>query len=91
MEALLQHGSSLLVQDSRGRSPMHLAAACGHVGVLRALLKTQKTVLVLKDNCGYTPLHWACYNGTSVTLNLLLSEQTDLIYSNTAQQYNACL
>lgn len=69
VEALLQHGSSFLAQDSRGRSPLHLAAACGHVGVLRALLKIQKSVLVLKDNCGYTPLHWACYNGKS---NILL-------------------
>lgn len=68
MDALLQRGASVYVTDIRGRSPLHLASACGRVGVLGALLQTSSTSHTnthLTDNQGYTPLHWACYNGTS--------------------------
>lgn len=67
VEALLQHGASVCIRDSRGRTAMHLAAACGHTAVLGPLLHASQslnTVPVIMDNCGYTPLHWACYNGT---------------------------
>lgn len=66
VEALLQHRASFMVRDCRGRSPVHLAAACGHVGVLGGLLhaaQSVETIPVITDNQGYTPLHWACYNG----------------------------
>lgn len=69
MEALLQRGASVCVRDIRGRSPLHLASACGRVGALGALLQTTNTYTHLTDNQGYTPLHWACYNGTE-TLNM---------------------
>lgn len=67
MEALLQRGASVCVRDIQGRSPLHLASACGRVGALGALLQatsTSHTHTHLTDNQGYTPLHWACYNGT---------------------------
>lgn len=67
VEALLQHSASFLVRDCKGRTPIHLAAACGHIGVLGGLLhaaQSVETLPVLTDNQGYTPLHWACYNGT---------------------------
>ena len=67
VEALLQHSANFLVRDCKGRTPMHLAAACGHIGVLGGLLhaaQSMETLPVLTDNKGYTPLHWACYNGT---------------------------
>lgn len=66
VEALLQHSASFMVRDCRGRSPVHLAAACGHVGVLGGLLhaaQSVETIPVITDHQGYTPLHWACYNG----------------------------
>lgn len=68
MEALLQRGASVCVRDIRGRSPLHLASACGRMGALGALLQATTTTshaqTHLTDNQGYTPLHWACYNGT---------------------------
>lgn len=69
MEALLQHSANFLVRDCKGRTPVHLAAACGHIGVLGGLLhaaQSVETLPVLTDNQGYTPLHWACYNGTEM-------------------------
>lgn len=72
MEALLQRGANVLLRDIRGRSPLHLASACGHVGALGALLQanstTSHTHTHLTDNQGYTPLHWASYNGTGTHL-----------------------
>lgn len=72
MEALLQRGASVCVKDMWGRSPLHLAAACGRVGAMGALLQanntTSHTNAHLTDNLGYTPLHWACYNGTGTHL-----------------------
>lgn len=67
MEALLQRGASVCVRDTWGRSPLHLASACGRVGALGALLQATSASHIdthLTDNQGYTPLHWACYNGT---------------------------
>jgi len=66
VEALLQHGAKSLLRDCRGRTPIHLSAACGHIGVLGALLQSATSgdaVPAIADNHGYTSLHWACYNG----------------------------
>lgn len=66
VEALLQHGAKPILRDCRGRTPIHLSAACGHIGVLGALLQSVASgdaVPALADNHGYTSLHWACYNG----------------------------
>lgn len=72
VEALLQRGASVCVKDMWGRSPLHLAAACGRVGAMGALLQanttTSHTNVHLTDNLGYTPLHWACYNGTDAVI-----------------------
>lgn len=72
----------MCVRDIQGRSPLHLASACGRVGPLGALLQanttTSHTQAHLTDNQGYTPLHWACYNGTGTHLTnmLVLNEAT---------------
>lgn len=49
-------------RDCNGFSCVHLAAACGHVGILSSLLQVCGTGNIT-DNHGFTPLHWACYNG----------------------------
>ena len=49
------------IRDINGRSALHMAAACGHEGILGSLLQLEPTNHL--DNKGYTPLHWACYNG----------------------------
>lgn len=50
-------------RDCNGRTPLHFAAACGHVGILNGLLQVVGGGVHM-DNHGYTPLHWACFNGT---------------------------
>lgn len=79
MEALLQHNASFLVRDCKGRTPVHLAAACGHIGVLGGLLhaaQSVETLPVLTDSHGYTPLHWACYNGTDEMVSEALTNSS---------------
>lgn len=87
VEALLQRGASVCVRDIRGRSPLHLASACGRVGVLGALLQatstTSHTQTHLTDNKGYTPLHWACYNGTRHSMTHL--RNMSVLYEATAK------
>lgn len=82
VEALLQHSANFLAQDCKGRTPIHLAAACGHIGVLGGLLhaaQSLETLPVLTDSQGYTPLHWACYNGTETRLeNSLLFKKKEM-------------
>ena len=51
-----------MFRDCSGRTPLHFAAACGHVGILNGLLQVVGSG-VFMDNYGYTPLHWACFNG----------------------------
>lgn len=49
-------------RDQYGRTPVHFAAACGHVTILECLLNSGGSPIAL-DNSGYTPIHWAAYNG----------------------------
>lgn len=82
VEALLQHSASFMVRDCRGRSPVHLAAACGHVGVLGGLLHAAQSldsVPVITDHQGYTPLHWACYNGDYRNTHSFLTHTDDKV------------
>ena len=42
VDALLHNGAEISIQDSLGRSALHLAAACGQVAILGALLLVSK-------------------------------------------------
>lgn len=65
VQMLLEQEVSILCKDSRGRTPLHYAAARGHATWLSELLQMalSEEDCSFKDNQGYTPLHWACYNG----------------------------
>ncbi len=66
VSALLVHGAFALCRDVYGRSPLHLAASCGHTWLLRPLLDATSlsdTLDSLLDYSAYTPTHWAAYHG----------------------------
>ena len=64
-----------ITRDCNGRTPLHFAAACGHVGILSTLLQAVGSGVHM-DNHGYTPLHWACFNGifllTKLSIQIIL-------------------
>ena len=44
VDALLHNGAEVSVRDVRGRTPLHFAAMCGHVGLLGSLLQVRKNL-----------------------------------------------
>lgn len=66
LAALLDHDAFVLCRDFKGRTPLHLASACGHPDVLRTLLQAALSTDPLDsvvDYSGYSPMHWASYSG----------------------------
>lgn len=66
LAALLDHDAFVLCRDFKGRTPIHLASACGHSAVLRTLLQAALSTDPLDagvDYSGYSPMHWASYTG----------------------------
>uniref|UniRef100_A0A8C1Y3G5 Ankyrin repeat domain 52 n=1 Tax=Cyprinus carpio TaxID=7962 RepID=A0A8C1Y3G5_CYPCA len=75
VSALLVHGAFSLCRDVYGRSPLHLAASCGHAWLLRPLLDAASLsdpLDSLLDYSAYTPTHWAAYHGHNDCLEALL-------------------
>lgn len=67
--ALLEHGASALCRDAQGKTPLHLAASCGHTNLLHMLLRAAKKADPLDsmlDFRGFTPTHWAAYHGDNL-------------------------
>lgn len=57
-------------------SAFHMAAAAGHLGVLRILLETERNVNI--QNChGWTPLHLATKNSFAEAMELLIANGAD--------------
>uniref|UniRef100_A0A3B4WTX7 Ankyrin repeat domain 52 n=1 Tax=Seriola lalandi dorsalis TaxID=1841481 RepID=A0A3B4WTX7_SERLL len=74
--------SSPIISYSQGRTPLHLAASCGHTELLSNLLKAAMKVDPLDsmlDHRGYTPTHWAAYHGHEGCLHILLENK---LFSN---------
>ena len=71
LAALLDHDAFVLCRDFKGRTPIHLASACGHTAVLRTLLQAALSTDPLDtgvDYSGYSPMHWASYTGVALGL-----------------------
>lgn len=74
---LLEHGADASLLDSRGWSPLHWAAQCGHSGVVRLLLDAEGTKAKvdpgLRSFVGTTALHCASWDGHYDVIKLLLN------------------
>ncbi len=67
-------------RDASGKTSLHLAAACGQVGVLMVLAEELEGAVLrgLRDARGFTPLHWAAYKGHEGCVEYLLKDVEDL-------------
>ncbi|KAK6291223.1 hypothetical protein J4Q44_G00383770 [Coregonus suidteri] len=79
VEALLQHSASFLVRDCKGRTPVHLAAASGHIGVVPGGSYTPPSQWRPSPSSqttrATTPYTGACYNGHDTCVEVLLEQE----------------
>nr|GLL25871.1 serine/threonine-protein phosphatase 6 regulatory ankyrin repeat subunit C-like [Ipomoea trifida] len=68
--------------NSKQSSPLHLAAAMGHAGVVRALLLVDRGMLKGRDRDGLTPFHLAAVKGRVEVLKELMSDDDGEICSS---------
>ena len=67
-------GCNVEVTTSKGWTAVHVAAAAGHVGALRCLVKDLGADVEAQDKCGRTPLHCAAALGQQATAAVLAKE-----------------
>jgi hypothetical protein len=61
----LENAREAILDKSLGNTCFHMAAANGHIEVLKEILKYLKpSDLDIINESGSTPLHWASLNGT---------------------------
>ncbi|WP_010598281.1 ankyrin repeat domain-containing protein [Rickettsiella massiliensis] len=73
VEALIENGAQVNVQDIFGRTPLHWAAENGHVGVVEKLIENGANVDSKDISSDKTPLHWAAQNGHLAVIEKLIA------------------
>jgi len=74
MEQLLDSKADVNGQDWKGRTPLLVAAAQGHVRMVTFLLDARAEPMLSADPDGWTPLHEAAYCGRPGVCDTLLEE-----------------
>lgn len=76
MQCLLKRGAQLDARDESGKTPLHMAAINGSIGMISTLLLHSafacQCMIDAKDNQGNTPLHWAATYSNQGAIELLL-------------------
>ncbi len=78
IKRLLKENPALLnEQDNEGRTPLHTAAECGHLNIVRYLVDEEKVPVNEKNGYGYgvTPLHCAVENGHLAIVSYFVGEK----------------
>ena len=70
---LVNKGCDPMIKLDNGITPLHLAAAKGHLKTVQFYLFDLKCDPNVKSNTGLTPLHFACISGDYDTASCLLS------------------
>lgn len=74
----ITEGKVCSITDSKGRTPLHIAAMCDSVECVKILLNSSHhkkdidSLLSTQDSCGLTPIHLACRNGSRFSAAYLL-------------------
>lgn len=74
--ALIRKGANVDARDSRGKTPLHEAAAAGAVGVIKLLLSSEAEIQH-RDGVGKTPLHRAAQASQAEAVKMLLADGAD--------------
>uniref|UniRef100_A0A3B4VED3 Ankyrin repeat and kinase domain containing 1 n=1 Tax=Seriola dumerili TaxID=41447 RepID=A0A3B4VED3_SERDU len=82
---LVKSGASTDNADSRGYTPLHLAALKGHTGICRQLLSNGADPNVTEDSEGWTPLHVACNSVCFPSVLHLLTHHADVNVVNSGK------
>ncbi|KAK1321229.1 hypothetical protein QJS10_CPA03g00246 [Acorus calamus] len=75
-------------RDSKGSTPLHIAASKGYLEITRELMKMDADLLLMKDQEGRTPLHSAAVRGRLAILDETLSADMDSAQVRTSRCEN---
>ncbi|KAK3236939.1 hypothetical protein CYMTET_52953 [Cymbomonas tetramitiformis] len=77
VEALIQYGVDVSVQNKEMQTPLHMAARCGHAGVV-GLLLTSGADVNRWDQSPHTALHEAALHGHAAVVKALICGGADV-------------
>ena len=65
-------------EDNNGITPLHIAAAKGHVDVYKQIIQCIDVINPRDSNNGWTPLHFASYHGHLELCEFIIEKVDDL-------------
>jgi hypothetical protein len=77
IETLIHNQADVIAKDTKGLTPLHLAAAKGNTAVVQILLKHHRKSINESDNVQRTALHYAAGEGHLETVRALIEASAD--------------